>query len=315
MLGGMSAPLLQPMPEVPGVEHIHLNAGGLRTHVAIAGPKDGPPVLLLHGWPQHWWLWRNVMPPLAAAGYRVHAPDLRGLGWTEATDRARDYDKRNLARDVIALLDALEIDRVRLAGHDWGGWVGFLAAILAPDRIDRYMAMNIPPPWLDPGPFDPLKALRALSRLGYQVVMSTPGLSRIAQAGIGRPIFERAIRRSADRPQAWDGDALSIYLDQFADPRRADASKFIYRRFLTVELPQIQLGRYVPDRLTTPTRLLFGLDDVAIDPAVLDGDHSRHADDLTIERVPDCGHFIVDERPELVTERLLEFFAADLSGS
>lgn len=305
----MPEPFRQPMPEVPGVDHIYVNAGGLRTHVAVAGPERGEPVMLLHGWPQHWWLWRKVMPELAAEGYRVYAPDLRGLGWSEASERFCDYDKRRMARDVIALLDVLEIDRVRLAGHDWGGWIGFLVAIIAPERVDRYMAMNIPPPWLDPGPFDLVKTLKALSRLGYQVVMSTPGLSRFAQAGPGRKIFADAMRKSAIEPGAWQDGALEIYIDQLKNPRRSRASMYIYRNFLVKELRLIQLGKYLPARLTTPTRLLFGLDDVAIDPALLDADHSRFADDMTIERVPDCGHFIVDERPELVTTELIRFFA------
>lgn len=305
----MPAPHLQPMPEVEGVEHLYINAGGLRMHVATAGPEDGPPVMLLHGWPQHWWLWREVIPALAGEGYRVYAPDLRGLGWTEATDRICDYDKRQFARDIIALLDALEIDKVRLAGHDWGGWTGFLVSIMAPERVDRYMALNIPPPWLDPGPFDLMKTLKALSRLGYQVIMSTPGLSRFAQAGGGRKILADGVVKASKRREVWDNGVLDVFLDQFQDPKRSRATMYIYRRFLTAELPQIQLGKYVPGRLTTPTKLLFGLDDVAIDPAVLDADHSKFADDLEIDRVPDCGHFIVDERPELVIEKMTEFFA------
>lgn len=305
----MSGSYLQPMPEVEGVEHIYVNAGGLRTHVAVAGPEGGEPVMLLHGWPQHWWLWRNVMPELAAAGYRVYAPDLRGLGWSEATERYRDYDKRQFARDIIALFDVLELDRVKLAGHDWGGWTGFLVSMMAPERVDRYMAMNIPPPWLDPGPFELGKTLKALSRLSYQVIMATPGMSRYAQAGGGRKFLADGIVKSARRREAFADGALEVFLDQFNSPRRSDATMYIYRNFLLRELPQIQLGKYVSGRLTTPTTLLFGMDDVAIDPAVLDADHSLLADDLKIERVEGCGHFIVDERPELVSERLLAFFS------
>lgn len=305
----MPGSYFQPMPEVEGVEHIYVNAGGLRMHVAASGPEGGDPVMLLHGWPQHWWLWRKVMPELAAAGYRVYAPDLRGLGWSEATEHFADYDKRQFARDILALIDALEIDTVKLAGHDWGGWTGFMLCLAHPERVDRYLAMNIPPPWLDPGPFDIGKLLKASSRLWYQVMMSTPGISRFAQAGPGRPIFEKQVIGSAHNPDAFAGDAIDVYLNQFLDPRRSRATMYIYRRFLLTELPQIQFGKYVTTRLSTETKLLFGLDDVAIDPAVLDGPHEKFADDLTIERVPDCGHFIVDERPELVTEKLLEFFA------
>lgn len=298
----------QPMPEVDGTQHIYVNAGGLRMHVAQAGPADGPPVMLLHGWPQHWWLWREVIGPLAAAGYRVHAPDLRGLGWSEATERSRDYDKRQFARDIVALLDVLEIDRVRLAGHDWGGWTGFLLAITEPDRVDRFMALNIPPPWLDPGPFDLRKTLRATSRLWYQAVMSTPGLSRYVLAGGGRKLLVDGLVKGTVRREAWDNGVLETFLDQFEDPKRSRATTYIYRNFLLRELPAIQTGKYVKGRLTVPTRLLFGADDVAIDRASVDLDHSRFADDLVVEIVEGCGHFIVDERPGLVAERLIDFF-------
>lgn len=305
----MPAPHLQPMPEVEGVEHLYVNAGGLRMHVAAAGPEDGDPVLLLHGWPQHWWLWRDVIPALAAEGYRVYAPDLRGLGWSEMTERFCDYDKRQFARDVISLLDALEIDTVRLAGHDWGGWTGFLVSIMAPERVDRFMALNMLPPWLDPGPFDLSKTLKRLARLDYQVVMSTPGISRFVQAGPGRSEFAKGIVKASKRREVWDNGVLDVFLDQFKDPRRSTASMYLYRNFLIRELPQIQFGKYISGRLLTRTTLLFGMDDVAIDSTILDADHSRFADDLTIVRVPDCGHFIVDEQPERVIDELLKFFA------
>ncbi len=74
-------------PELTGVRHTFLDVGGLRTHVALAGPEDAPPILLVHGWPQNWWTWRKVIPALTER-FRVIAPDLRGHGWTEATQRA-----------------------------------------------------------------------------------------------------------------------------------------------------------------------------------------------------------------------------------
>jgi pimeloyl-ACP methyl ester carboxylesterase len=308
-LGGMSTAPRQPMPEVPGVEHIYVNAGGLRMHVATAGPEDGSPVVLLHGWPQHWWLWRNVIPELADAGHRVYAPDLRGFGWSEATEGRKGYEKYQLARDVVALLDELELDRVCLAGHDWGGWTGFLVALTAPERIDRFVALNIPPPWVGPGGFDLAGAIRTASRVGYQVIMATPGLARFALAGPGRSRVEQKIVKGTVRQEAWADGALEVFLDQFQDPARTRATKFLYRNFLLREVPQIALGRYVKGRFTTPAKLLFGLDDFAIDSAILDADHSLIADDLEIERIPGCGHFIVDEQPELVAQRLIDFFS------
>ncbi len=77
-----------PLPHVDGVEHRWVDAGGLRMHVAEAGPPDGPAAMLVHGWPQHWYEWRKLIGPLADAGHRVICPDLRGLGWTDAPPAA-----------------------------------------------------------------------------------------------------------------------------------------------------------------------------------------------------------------------------------
>ena len=130
------------IPHVTGVEHEFVNAGGLRTHVATAG--HGPPVVLLHGWPQHWYEWRDVIPLLAPHA-RVICPDLRGFGWTDVPERG--YEKDQLKRDVLALLDALGLERVTFAGHDWGGYVGFMLALDHPDRIESFLALNVLPPW------------------------------------------------------------------------------------------------------------------------------------------------------------------------
>ena len=131
-------------PSLPGVTHEWVDAGGLRTHVALAGPQDATPLLLVHGWPQHWWAWRFVIEELAAE-YRIIAPDLRGHGWTDAP---RDgYEKEQLASDLLALLDVMGIDRVTWAGHDWGAWTGMLAALRAPERFERLLPLCVPPPF------------------------------------------------------------------------------------------------------------------------------------------------------------------------
>src|SRR5438874_9526572 len=102
-------------------------------HVAEAGPPDGQPIVLLHGWPQHWYEWRGLVAELSRH-YRMVMPDLRGLGWTDAP--ADGYEKENLARDIVKLLDALELEHVKLVGHDWGGYVGFLLGLLEPTRVE-----------------------------------------------------------------------------------------------------------------------------------------------------------------------------------
>ena len=114
-------------------------------HVAQAGPPDAPPLVLQHGWPQHWAAWRDVIP-LLADDYRLLMPDLRGFGWSgqPADD---DFRKQRLADDGLALLDALGIERAGWVGHDWGGWTGFLIAERAPERLTGFLALNIVQPW------------------------------------------------------------------------------------------------------------------------------------------------------------------------
>ena len=99
--------------------------------------------MLVHGWPQHWWMWRHVVPLLAPHA-RLVMIDLRGFGWSDAPPGA--YDKQTLADDLLAVLDALGLDRVRLMAHDWGAWSGFLACLAAPERFAAFLALGAPRP-------------------------------------------------------------------------------------------------------------------------------------------------------------------------
>src|SRR5215207_675612 len=189
------------LPVLDGVTHRTVRARGLRFHVAEAGA--GAPVVLLHGWPQHWWLWRRVVPLLAPHA-RLLMLDLRGFGWSDAPPDG--YDKQTMAEDVLGVLDAMEIDRVRLVGHDWGGWIGFLAALSAPERIERLMALSIPPPFGRPSP----RALAETWRLTYVLAVAAPV---VGERLVGSQGFVRRLLKSgaADANAFTDAD-----LDAFA---------------------------------------------------------------------------------------------------
>ena len=136
---------MPPLPDVPGVRHAHRTvASGVTLHVAEAGDPDAPAILAVHGWPQHWWLWRDVIPALART-HRVVCPDLRGLGWS-GQPADGDFTKARFADDMLALLDLLGIERAGYLGHDWGGWAGWIAALRAPERISRLDGREHHPP-------------------------------------------------------------------------------------------------------------------------------------------------------------------------
>ena len=285
------------MPVLDGVTHRFVDVGGLRVHVAEAGA--GEPLVLLHGWPQHWWCWRRVVP-LLADRYRLVMPDLRGHGWTDAPRSG--YDKEQLATDLLGLLDALELPRVGMVGHDWGGWTGFLAALRAPERFSALLALGIVHPFQRP------TLPRALNawRMGYQVALSTPVLAERALR-LSPHLVEQAVKAGSSRQEAFAGGAARTYGEVFQQPERARASVRLYREFLLREGPAVGLGRYRDQRLTVPTRLVVGAGDPVASPALLEG-WQRHADDMQVEMLPGVGHFVPEEAPDVVADRARALF-------
>ncbi|HEY5052971.1 MAG TPA: alpha/beta hydrolase [Solirubrobacterales bacterium] len=285
------------LPELDGVTHRDVRVGGVRLHVAEAG--SGSPVVLLHGWPQHWWAWRKVLPELAKQR-RVICPDLRGFGWSDAP--AGPYELGELAADVVGLLDALELDRVELVGHDWGGYIGFLVCLRAPERIRHYLAMAIAHPWVEP----PKPSLGALRTFGYQFLLAAPGVG--ASTLRFAPSFVELVFKKGSHPEmTWTEEELACYAQSFRPADHALASSHLYRSFLRREVPRLRNGHYRSRRLSVPTRLLTGEADLVVQAQALDG-FQDYADDMSLEVVERSGHFIAEERPELVLERAAELF-------
>ena len=283
------------MPKVEGVEHRWAElAGGLRVHVAEAG--EGPPLLLLHGWPQHWWMWRDVIPALVAR-HRVVCADLRGHGWTDAPSSG--YGKESLAFDAIALLDALGLERVGLMGHDWGGYIGFLLCLRAPERIERLLALNTGHPLSEPS----ARRAPGVLRFWYAAVLGSPLAGEwLLRSGLVAEALERNLV-----PRVWSEEAAHIYLDQFLEPARARAASRLYRSFLVEDAPAVLRGSYRGQRVRQPLLVLHGADDPAL-PTSTVSDLPEHADDARVEPVEGVSHFIVDEVPELVAQRAAAFF-------
>jgi len=290
------------MPAVPGVHVEHRHAAlpdGTRLHVAEAGA--GAPLVLVHGWPQHWWAWRRVLPDLAAA-HRVLCPDLRGLGWSDAPPGA--YAKEDWATDLLALLDALGLERVDLVGHDWGGLVALLAALRAPERLRTVTALSIFHPWTR----TPRPTPRALAPLAYQPPLAMPVLGERLLRHAPQMVRE-LIRRGSQRDARWTDDELDEYARVLQQPARARASSALYRTFLLREAPAFAAGRYAGVRLRVPALMLTGARDAVVGPPVLAGleDHADRARTAVVER---CGHFLPEERPDALLAALREHLPA-----
>jgi pimeloyl-ACP methyl ester carboxylesterase len=274
---------LDGMPSVDGVTHRFVEVNGIRLHVAEAG--DGPSLLLLHGWPQHWWCWRMLIPELAQ-DYRVIAPDLRGFGWSGAPRGS--YAKSTFAADILALLDIEELDRVRLVGHDWGGYTAFLLALEHPERVHRMVALDITPPWRSPPKLSNV-GLPVLA--SYQLLLATPLLGQLALTS--GPTFVRAlIRAGSGSSMRWSEQDLDRYASVLEEPDRARASSSCYRTFLTREIASLSAGQYAPEDLRVPSKLVMG-NQSAI-RRVFKPNPSKN---LRVQTIDGAGHFLPEEAP------------------
>jgi pimeloyl-ACP methyl ester carboxylesterase len=266
------------MPSVEGVEHtFHELPTGVRVHVASTGPTDAPAVLALHGWPQHWWVWRDVMRALDRE-LRVIAPDMRGFGWS-GWPADGDFRKQRVADDAIALLDVLGLQRVRLVGHDWGGWAAILAALTAPERFSSLLALGIGHPWVPRA-----LAARNAHRFAYMVPLYFPAVTR--HGGAPRRILEFARRDDA----GWAPGEVDAYVA--AVRQSPDATARLYRSFAGEAL-----GNFRGRRLDMPARLMLGYREPI-------GRYVATNFKGEVEIVDGAGHFLPEEAPALVAERI-----------
>lgn len=279
--------------------HRFADAGGLRIHYAEAGDPAAPPLLLLHGWPQNHSMWGSTVAALQAR-FRLIAPDLRGFGWTEAPGEG--YDGDTFARDQVALLDALGIETAQVLGHDWGGWTAFLLGLDHPERVSRMLVCNSPHPWARQRP----GLLTETWRTWYAAANASPGLGRHLVPRIARSVLRRGNAGTPFTPEQ-----IEAYAERFRGRKRARATVELYRYYFRAFERGLR-GGWRSQRLTVPAKLLFGERDryVPVKTVNRPEDYEPYADAMTVELVPDSGHFIVDEKPQLVVKRALSHFGA-----
>jgi pimeloyl-ACP methyl ester carboxylesterase len=271
--------------------------GPLAVHVAEAGNADGPPLLLLHGWPQHHEIWRAVAP-LLEADFRLLMPDLRGFGSSGVPGGG--YNPSQFADDAIALLDALGIERAGVIGHDWGGFTAYLIGLRYPDRASGIVVCNAPHPWAEPS----LRTLLELWRLWYVWLIASPIGARVVRSRRFVPWFIRL----GGRRHVFDDDTAARYATPLREPGRARASQRLYRYYVKAAWEILVRREHSGRRLTVPARVVFGADDFYIAVANTLGGET-HADDWSLRLLEGCGHWTPEERPDAVAEAARELFS------
>lgn len=283
---------------------IHLSVNGITLHGVEAGPKDGPLVILLHGFPEFWWAWRYQIAPLAQAGFRVLAPDQRGYNLSDKPEGRRAYDLDTLARDIVGLSDALGHERCSLVGHDWGGLAAWWTASRHPDRIERLVAINAPHPAVF-GAYarrHPSQMLRS-AYIGFFQLPFLP--ERLLSAAEGRSL-KRALRRTS-RPGTFSDRDLAEYEKAWRRPGALTGMLNWYRA-----LPF--KPRHRPDeRLAMPVLAIWGLEDRFLQFGLCERSLALCSNGRAMP-VPGATHWVHLEEAEAVNRALIDFLKPGLSS-
>jgi pimeloyl-ACP methyl ester carboxylesterase len=276
----------------------------VRLHYVEAGPASGPAVVLLHGFPDFWYSWRHQIPALAAAGFRVIAPDMRGYNLSSKPPEVSAYEPRRLAGDIRELIHERGVGQARVAGHDWGAAVAWVLAMAHPDVVVRLAILN------GPHPRRMLDALRRpgrqLAKSWYMFLFKLPWLpERAVRAGDWRG-FRYGFEHDA-RPGTFTPDDIARYREAWSQPGAATATINYYRA--SMRRPgAARRGSLGP--VTAPTLVIWGERDRYLGAELAEPSHDDVPGLTRVVRLPEASHWVQHDEPARVSELLIGHFKA-----
>ncbi len=286
-------------PLVSDMSFQQVTANGLSFRIGLAGSGKRL-VLCLHGFPESAVSWRYQIGPLAEAGYRVWAPDLRGYGGTTRPTGIGAYCLESLLDDITGLLDAAHVRQAILVGHDWGGIIAWYYAMRHADRVDALMIVNAP----HPACFErEVRHWRQLHRSWYMGVFQIPWLPEMALSFGHGYVVGQIFEHMAIHRHLMPEELVQLYRRQACEPGALTAMVNYYRAAVRGggAMRQRRLGY---PSISVPTLVIWGLQDHALVNQNLDGLHD-FVDDLTVLKIADAGHFAHADQPEQVTREML----------
>ena len=282
------------------IEHHELIHGETTIHYVEQG--EGTPVVLLHGFPEFWYSWREQIPELAATGFRAIAPDLRGYNLSSKPQRLGSYRLAEVVADIAALVEHRCGGRAHLVGHDWGAFVAWLLAMHRPELVERLVSINIP----HPGAVRlAMRRPDQMVRLSYQAFLQLPFLPEALLRARRFRRMKGAMKRLSKRPEALTPDVLARYEEAWDQPGALHGMLSYYRALLRRRRGFSSPGKPI---VRIPTMLIWGLEDPFFIGPVMEAT-AEFATDLRIERLTGAGHFAQQDRPELVNKLIISFLS------
>jgi pimeloyl-ACP methyl ester carboxylesterase len=270
-------------------------------HYVEAG--EGPLVVLLHGFPEFWYGWRRQIAPLAAAGFRVVAPDMRGYNLSSKPDGVKAYDTDKLTGDIRGLIHERGAESALLAGHDWGGTVAWDTAMSHPEVVDRLAILNV----AHPRQF--LRGLhhpRQLRKSWYVFFFDLPDLPEAVVHADNWHFFRHFLR---DAHPAYTPEEIERYIEAWSQPGAA-AGMINYYRNAARQSPKHVEAQIHP--INAPTLVIWGERDRYLGPELAEPDHDDVPGLDRVERLPDASHWVHHDEAERVNQLLIDFFAPAL---
>jgi pimeloyl-ACP methyl ester carboxylesterase len=282
-------------------ETAYIETNGIKLHVVMAGPKDGQPIFLLHGFPEFWRGWLKQIEPLAKAGYRVIVPDQRGYNLSDKPKGVKAYTLDKLADDILGLMDVLGYEKANLIGHDWGAVVAWAFAIWHPERLYKLGILNVPHPdvmlrFLRRG--DPEQLRRSWYIFAFQI----PWLPEYFLRKNDWRNTVRALRGSG-KIHTFTNEDIAEYKKAWSQPDTMSAMINWYRAAL----------RYLPKllknvRVKVPTLMIWGMRDVALShrmarPSI------DYCDNGKLVFFEDATHWVQHDEAGAVNQLLIEFLS------
>jgi pimeloyl-ACP methyl ester carboxylesterase len=276
-----------------------VDAGAVALFVVQAGPADGPPVVLLHGFPEFWYAWKGVIAPLVAAGFRVIVPDQRGYGDSDKPRGIAAYDLDRLGDDVAGMIVALGHDAAAVAAHDWGGGVAWNLAIRHPERLRRLAVIDTPHP--DAGR---VPSLQEDTVNWFRMYFQIPWLPEWS-ARIGHWWLLSKTMRDSAAPGTFPEEKLALYRSAWDRDGAIGTMMNWYRAEARKPSPT---GPLDTRRVAAPTLLILAPDDAFI-PGGLTRASLQFLDDGRLVELDEGTHWVIQERPGEIAALLAEFFA------
>ena len=270
--------------------------GGVRLHYVEAG--EGPLVVLLHGFPEFWYSWRRQIPVLAAAGFHVVAPDMRGYDLSDKPQSWRAYDGGLLADDIAGLIRSFGEKDAYVVGHDWGAAVAYAVATNHPDVVRRLVILNVPH---TARMLEGFRTLKQLRKSWYMFFFQIPKLPEYL---IGRDNFSFAKRSlRADSKEAFSDEDLERYVEAWSQPGALTGMINYYRAALR-RSPGKALAQMRP--IPAPTMVIWGMRDRHIGSELAEP-APEWVPNVRMERIPEATHWVQHDAPERVNELLIDF--------